>query len=117
MKKRERAPRIQKVRREVTRGKRGDGNQKRHPVRRPDPSKIRVGPPDGTVSGVAGLVGALVGSGVPEHEAKYYHDEFEAGRTIVTVNADGRYDEAANILRMAGGYDMSKGRASVANTV
>ena len=57
MKKRERAPRIQKVRREVTRGKRGDGNQKRHPVRRPDPSKIRVGRPDGTVSGVAGLVG------------------------------------------------------------
>ena len=48
-----------------------------------------------------GLVGALVGAGVPEHEAKYYHEEFEAGRTIVTVTANGRADEATAILRQA----------------
>jgi len=58
-------------------------------------------------AGIAGLVGALVGAGIPEEEAKYYHSEFEAGRTIVTVNADGRYDEATTILRRHGAYDMS----------
>jgi len=56
---------------------------------------------------VAGLAGALIGSGIPEEEAKYYHAEFEAGRTIVTVTADGRYDEACNILRRHRAYDMS----------
>src|SRR4051812_34479243 len=37
---------------------------------------------------VAGLAGALIGYGIPEEEAKYYHSEFEAGRTIVTVQAN-----------------------------
>ena len=64
-------------------------------------------------AGIAGLVGALVGAGVPEHEATYYQGEFEAGRTIVTVNADGRGDEATAILRRLGAYDMSS-RGSVA---
>jgi len=58
-------------------------------------------------AGIAGLVGALVGAGIPEHEAAYYQSEFEAGRTIVTVNADGRGDEAMAILRRHGAYDMS----------
>ena len=58
-------------------------------------------------AGIVGLVGALIGAGVPEHEAKYYHDEFEAGRTIVTVKADGRVDEATAVLRRHGAYDMS----------
>jgi len=58
-------------------------------------------------AGIAGLVGALVGAGVPEHEAEYYHGELEAGRTIVTVTADGRADEATAILRRHGAYDMS----------
>jgi len=58
-------------------------------------------------AGIAGLVGALVGAGVPEHEAQYYHDEFEAGRTIVTVTAHGNADEATRILRNNGAYDMS----------
>jgi uncharacterized protein (TIGR02271 family) len=55
---------------------------------------------------VAGLVGALVGAGVPEEEAQYYNREFEAGRTIVTVKAEGRADEATMILRRHGAYDM-----------
>jgi uncharacterized protein (TIGR02271 family) len=55
---------------------------------------------------VAGLAGALVGLGIPEEEAKYYEGEFKAGRTIVTVNAGGRYDEAAALLRRYGAYDM-----------
>jgi uncharacterized protein (TIGR02271 family) len=66
-------------------------------------------------AGIAGLIGALIGSGVPEHEAKYYNDEFEAGRTIVTVTADGRVDEAMAIMRRHGAYDMST-RGSAAGT-
>jgi len=58
-------------------------------------------------AGIAGLVGALVGAGIPEHEANYYQSEFESGRTIVTVNADGRADEVTAILRRNGAYDMN----------
>ena len=58
-------------------------------------------------AGVGGLVGALVGAGIPEHEAQYYQGEFESGRTIVTVQADGRADEAMAILRRYGSFDMS----------
>jgi uncharacterized protein (TIGR02271 family) len=63
-------------------------------------------------AGIAGLAGALIGAGVPEEEAKYYHSEFEAGRTIVTVKADGRYDEAMAIMRRHGAHDMTS-RGSV----
>ena len=53
-----------------------------------------------------GIFGALVGSmGVPEEEARYYEGEFKSGRTLVTVKADGRYDEAYAILQRAGAYD------------
>jgi hypothetical protein len=58
-------------------------------------------------AGVGGLVGALIGAGIPEEHAHYYQGEFEAGRTIVTVRADGRADEAMAILRRYGGYDMN----------
>jgi len=58
-------------------------------------------------AGIAGLIGALVGAGIPEEEAKYYNEEFEAGRTIVTVNADGRVDEAMAVMRRHGAYDTS----------
>jgi hypothetical protein len=50
----------------------------------------------GAVAG--GLLGALMDMGVPEEEAHYYNREFEAGRTIVTVRADGRAPEARSIL-------------------
>jgi hypothetical protein len=57
-------------------------------------------------AGVGGLVGALVGAGIPEEHAHYYQGEFEAGRTIVTVQADGRADEAKAILRRYNAYDI-----------
>src|SRR5215212_11171190 len=53
-----------------------------------------------------GIFGALVGSmGVPEEEARYYDEEFKSGRTLVTVKADGRFDEARAIMQRAGAYD------------
>ena len=44
--------------------------------------------------------------GVPEEHAKYYEGEAKAGKTLVTVRADGRYDDAQRILRDHGAYDV-----------
>jgi hypothetical protein len=66
-------------------------------------------------AGIAGLVGALIGAGIPEEEANYYQGEFESGRTIVTVQADGRADEAMAILSRHNAYDMST-RGDVTST-
>jgi len=60
-----------------------------------------------TGAAVAGIVGALIGLGIPEEEAKYYESEVRSGRTLVTVRADSRYDEAVEILRRYGAYDVA----------
>lgn len=57
-------------------------------------------------AGVGAIAGALVGMGVPEEHAKYYEGEAKAGKTLVTVRADRRYDDAQRILREHGGYDI-----------
>ena len=53
----------------------------------------------------AGIAGTLIGLGIPEEEARYYDEEFRAGRILVTVGARGRLDEAQSILARNGGYD------------
>ena len=60
----------------------------------------------GLAAGAAagGIVGALVGMAIPEEEARYYQGEVETGRTLVTIKADGRYNEAIDILRSNGAY-------------
>jgi hypothetical protein len=68
-------------------------------------------------AGVAGLAGALVGAGIPADEAKYYDGQFAAGRTIVTVIADGRYGEALSILQRNDGTQMNESKAAVVGTV
>jgi hypothetical protein len=50
----------------------------------------------------AGIAGALIGLGIPKDEAEYYENEFKEGRTIVTVDAGTRYDEAVDILESHG---------------
>src|SRR5579864_4835909 len=50
-------------------------------------------------AGVGAIAGALIGMGVPKEEAEYYEGEVKNGRTLVTVAADGRYNEAQRILR------------------
>ncbi len=57
-------------------------------------------------------MGALVSMDVPEEEARYYEREFQAGRPIVAVKADGRYQEALAILRRGGAYDLETRPAS-----
>ncbi len=62
-----------------------------------------------------GILGALTDVGVPENEARYYQSEFEAGRTIVTVRADGRQEKALEILRRYGAYDATTRPAAASN--
>jgi uncharacterized protein (TIGR02271 family) len=57
-------------------------------------------------AGVVGLVGALIGAGIPEEEAEYYQNEFEAGRVIVTVQSTDRLADAEAILSRFGAYNM-----------
>ena len=57
-------------------------------------------------AGLGAIAGALVGMGVPEEHARYYEDEAKAGRTLVTVRANGRYDDAQRIMRKYGAYDV-----------
>lgn len=70
----------------------------------------------GAVAGgaVGGLAGLLHGMGVPDHEASYYEGEFRGGKTIVTVRADDRRAEAADIMRQLGAYDASTRPADAA---
>jgi hypothetical protein len=63
---------------------------------------------------VGTLLGALIGLGIPEDEAKFYEEAVHAGRTVVTVRADGRSDEAWQILSGHGAYNMHTEAASVA---
>jgi uncharacterized protein (TIGR02271 family) len=62
-------------------------------------------------AGIGAIAGALVGMGVPEEHAKYYEDEARAGKTLVTVRADTRYDDARRILRDRGAYDVESRNA------
>ena len=56
-----------------------------------------------TAGTAGGLLGALIGIGIPEDEARSYETHVSAGRTIVTVQDEGRFNEAASILRDHGG--------------
>ena len=53
------------------------------------------------------IVDELVSMGVPEEEARYYQSEFEAGRSIIAVQAAGRQAEAREILLTNGAYDIT----------
>ncbi len=63
-----------------------------------------AGAATGAVAG--GLVGILTGMGLPEDSARYYEQQFQAGRIIVTAKAHGDYGKVYNILRNCGAYDM-----------
>ena len=59
----------------------------------------------GTVAGMAvgGILGALTGLGVSEHEARFYEQHFHEGKAIVAVKAGDRAADAAAILVRFGG--------------
>jgi hypothetical protein len=59
-----------------------------------------IGVLEGVAAGAAsgGILGALLGLRIPEDEARHHEQHFHSGRTVVTVRANGRYDEAVAIL-------------------
>jgi hypothetical protein len=46
-----------------------------------------------------GILGALIGLNIPEEEARHCEQLFHSGRSLVTVQAGDRYEEAVAILR------------------
>jgi len=62
---------------------------------------------------VGTVVGGLIGLGIPEEEATYYEGEFRTGRTLVTVQAGDRYDEAVHVLRRYGAIERSAAAAAM----
>lgn len=58
----------------------------------------------GAVVGAAagGVVGRVLWAGLPEDEADRYAQEIRAGKIVVTVHTDDRYQEACQILRENG---------------
>src|SRR5262249_50250974 len=57
----------------------------------------------GIGAATAGIVGALVGLGIPDEEAHYFERGFNEGGVIVTVKSETRLAEAASILERNGG--------------
>jgi uncharacterized membrane protein len=57
----------------------------------------------GAGAAAGGLTGALVGLGIPEHEAKFYDEKIRTGGILLGVYAhDDRKKEAKHILEAAG---------------
>jgi uncharacterized protein (TIGR02271 family) len=56
----------------------------------------------GIGAAAGGLIGALVGMGVPEEDAKHFERGFQEGGILVTVQSDGRAEEAREALSLGG---------------
>ena len=70
---------------------------------------VAAGPIVATLAGLGagaaagGLTGALIGMGLPEHEAKFYNEQIEQGGILVGVYThDDRIEQAGKILDAAG---------------
>jgi len=73
----------------------------------------------GAGAATGGLIGALIGMGIPEYEAKRYEGRVKDGGVLVSAHCDNSdwTSKAKDILRMAGGEDVSStGEASVNST-
>jgi uncharacterized protein (TIGR02271 family) len=64
----------------------------------------------GIGAAAGGLLGALVGMGVPEEDAEHFDRGFQAGGTLVTVDAGSRAEEARTCLYETGADLGSMGR-------
>jgi uncharacterized protein (TIGR02271 family) len=64
----------------------------------------------GIGAAAGGLIGALAGMGVPEEDARHFDKGFQAGGTLVTVNAGSRAAEARECLYESGADLGSMGR-------
>ncbi len=59
----------------------------------------------GAIAG--GLIGALTSMGVPEEEARYYDQEFQAGNIVVSAQAGSYASEAIQVMRDCGAYNLT----------
>ena len=68
---------------------------------------LLVGAVEAALAGATGggILGALIGMKIPEEVARHHHGAFHSGRTLVTVRAEGRYDEALAILQRAAEWE------------
>ena len=65
-----------------------------------------------------GVIGALIGLGIPEKEAEYYEGEFNSGRTVVTVKTGkAKYNKASSILDESNAYDYDRRESDYATNV
>lgn len=58
----------------------------------------------GEAMSTGGVYNDLVGWGMPEQDARYYQQEFDAGRSVVAVSGTDRLQEAATTMSSYGGY-------------
>jgi hypothetical protein len=58
---------------------------------------------------VGGLIGALVGMGIPEYEAKRYEGMIKEGRVLLSVHCDNSdwVGRAKDVLKQTGAEDIS----------
>jgi hypothetical protein len=63
----------------------------------------------GVGAAAGGLIGALVGMGIPEYEAKRYEGRVKNGGILVSVHCDNSewIDRAKDVLKQAGAEDIS----------
>jgi hypothetical protein len=60
---------------------------------------VAAGPlADALIGAVGGIVGALIGLGIGEEDAVFYEEELQKGRTLVTLRAIHREEEAWMIM-------------------
>lgn len=62
----------------------------------------------GAGAAAGGLTGALIGLGIPEHEAKFYNDAIERGGILVGAYAHDDKKDVARIILDAAGADKVK---------
>jgi hypothetical protein len=62
----------------------------------------------GAGAAVGGIIGAMTGLGYSQDEARYYQQKFNEGKAIVAVRPGPRWQEASEILRRHGGYDLQR---------
>ncbi len=72
----------------------------------------------GVGAAAGGFVGALVGMGIPEYEAKRYEDRVKDGGILVSVHCDDSdwIKRAKEILKQSGGEDIASAGEKAAST-
>ena len=73
---------------------------------------------DDTTTGTTGghVADDLTNMGVSNDEAQYYDNEYNSGRTVVSVNAGSRAEEAKTILDTNGAYNYASRRGGTTGT-